>query len=213
MIYMLYLHIDFTFMIYLSKHYIRPSMPDVSFWATLVSTGGAVLAGVGAVAVTNWGAMRRDAMQSERLRQEQRAEVLRQACAGLLAAAEQLRVQMEIACQRQWRDMNARVSAIEQCASEVGLRVSQVALIGGKDVAQVARSFANEATGLAAALVKNTKMGDQKLGDKAADAGYVEPLPGFAKFDAELDRLYQAIAGAIDRLEGPRLPGVLPSGE
>gem|GEM_PF-5693790 len=97
--------------------------------------------------------------------------------------------------------MNARVSSIERCASEVGLSVSQVALIGGEEVSRAARSFAAEATGLAAALVKNTKMGSQGSVGKVADAGYVEPSPGFTKFDAELDRLYQAIAGAIDRLE------------
>jgi hypothetical protein len=90
--------------------------------------------------------------------------------------------------------MNARVYAVQQCATEVGLCASRVALLGGTEVSQAARSFANTASGLAAALVKNTKMGDVKVLDNDNEAGYVEPRPDFVEFDTQLDLLYQALA-------------------
>jgi hypothetical protein len=187
-------------------------MPDVSLWTTLISSGGAVLAGMGGVAMTLRGAirrdaeqaeqqLRRDAAQAERQQHEQRADARRQVGSDLAAAAMQFRVQVQIACQRQWRDMNTRVYDIQQRAIEVGLYASRVALLGGPEVSEATRSFTEVATSLAAALVRNTKMGDITVLDKDSEAGYVEPRPDFTEFDARLDRLCSALAAEIKGMD------------
>jgi hypothetical protein len=172
-------------------------VPDASLWTTLISTCGAICAGAGGIAITHWGAIRRDAVQAERQQGEERANARRKACSDLLAAAARLRVQVEMACQRQWRDMNARISDIQQCATDVGLCASQVALLGGTELPGTARSFANAASALTAEVVKNTKMGDLRAVDSSDESGYVEPSPSFTEFDSHLERLYQVIPKEI----------------
>lgn len=142
-------------------------MPDASLWTTLISTCGAICAGAGGIAITHWGAIRRDAAKADRQQREERANARRKACSDLLAAAARLRVQVEMACQRQWRDMNARIFGIQQCATDVGFCASQVALLGGTELPGTARSFANAASALTAAVVKNTKMHVQGTVDRA----------------------------------------------
>jgi hypothetical protein len=90
--------------------------------------------------------------------------------------------------------MNTRVYDIQQRAIEVGLYASRVALLGGAEASEATRSFAEAATGLAAALVRNAKMGDVKIIDKDSEAGYIEPQPDFTEFDTRLRRLYNALA-------------------
>ena len=97
--------------------------------------------------------------------------------------------------------MNTRLYDIQQRAIEVGLYASRAALLGGPEVSEATRSFAEVATSLAAVLVRNTKMGDIKDLGKDSEAGYVEPRPDFAEFDARLDRLYNALAAEIKRAD------------
>jgi hypothetical protein len=170
---------------------------DASLWATLISTCGAICAGAGGITITHWGAIRREAAQADRRQREERADARRKACSDLLAAAARLRVQVEIACQRQWRDMNARIADIQQCATDVSLCASQVALLGGTELPGTARSFANAASALTAAMIKNTKMGGPQVLDVSNESGYVEPSPSFMEFDSRLEHLYEVIRTEI----------------
>ena len=96
---------------------------------------------------------------------------------------------------------NTRLYDIQQRAIEVGLYASRAALLGGPEVSEATRSFAEVATSLAAVLVRNTKMGDIKDLGKDSEAGYVEPRPDFAEFDAKLNRVYNALAAEIKRAD------------
>jgi hypothetical protein len=161
-------------------------MPDFSVAATVISTTGALLGALGVVALTHWANIRREEAQAKReeaqanrQRSDQRTQARRQAYVDLLGAAAQLKIEIKIAEQRHWKDMNVRLATIQQHAASAGLHASRVALIS-PETAEAARALASAAGQLAAATASHTNMGyqgEQFLG------GQITPPADFTEFD------------------------------
>ncbi|MGH3722223.1 MAG: hypothetical protein ACRDRI_25965 [Pseudonocardiaceae bacterium] len=167
-------------------------MPDFSVVATVISTTGALFGAFGGAALNSWvtarreeAQARREEVQASRQRQDQRTHARRQAYGDLLGTATQLKAEIEIAGQRYWRDMNARLATIQEHAVSAGVHASRVALLS-PDKAEDARALASAAVRLAAATAKDTTMRDE--------GGDIIRPADFAEFDACLTRFSDAAA-------------------
>ncbi len=172
-------------------------MPDFSVVVTVISTIGALLGALGGVALTHRANIRREEAQARReeaqanrQRKDQRTQEHRQACADLLGTANQLKVEIGIAEQRHWKDMNVRVATIQRHAASAGLHASRVALLS-PETAAAARALASASARLVAATLKYTDMGyqgEQFLG------GQITLAADFTEFDECIERFYRAAA-------------------
>jgi hypothetical protein len=160
-------------------------MPDVSVVATVISTTGTLLGALGGVALTYGVTVRREEAQASRQRKDQRTQARRQAYVDLLGTATQLQVEIEIAGQRHWKDMNVRLAAIQEHAVTAGVHASRVALLS-PETAEAARALASAAVLLAAATAKHTNMGDE--------GGQITRPADFTEFDDCLKRFSDAAA-------------------
>ncbi|HKR50184.1 MAG TPA: hypothetical protein VJT72_11485 [Pseudonocardiaceae bacterium] len=172
-------------------------MPDFSVVTTVISTTGALVGALGVVAVTHRANARREETQFRREEtqfnrqwKEQRTEARRQVYADLLGAANQLKVEVEIAGQRHWRDMNVRLATIQQHAVSAGLHASRVALLS-PETAEAALSLASAARLLTAAVAKRTNLGYQ--GEQFLGGEITHPAD-FAEFDECIKRFSDAAA-------------------
>ncbi len=176
-------------------------MPDFSVVATLISTIGALLGALGGVALTHRANIRREEAQARReeaqanrQREDQRTQERQQAYADLLGTANQLKVEIETAGQRHWKDMNVRVAAIQRHAVSAGLHASRVALLS-PETAAVARALATASTQLVAATLKHTEMGYR---DEQFLGGQITRAANFTEFDECIEHFYRAAARDID---------------
>ncbi|GAA2854858.1 hypothetical protein [Nonomuraea rubra] len=169
-------------------------MPDPAFWTTLISTSGALLGGIGGVLISHRSTLRRDLAQEEQRHRDRRLTAREETHQRMLAAAATLRVELEITCQRQWRDMDIRVLTIQQHAVSVGVEATQLAMYLPKPSATLARSLATAASALAAEVVKNTEMGHVNGPEMQYLGGFVKAAPDFREFDRILDELCTSVA-------------------
>lgn len=154
-------------------------MPNLSVVVAVISTIGALLGALGGAALTHWANLRREEVQFNRQRKDQRTLARRQAHGELLGAAHQLRSKIEIAAQRHWKDMDVRVAAIQEHAESTGLHASRVALIS-PETAEAALSLASAARRLTAAVAKHTELGYQ--GEQFIGGEITHPAD-FTEFD------------------------------
>lgn len=162
-------------------------MPDFSVLATAISTTGTLLGALGGVALTYGVTVRREEAQARRRRKDQRTQARRQAYVDLLGATTQLKVEIEIAGQRYWKDMNVRLATIQEHAVSAGMHASRVALLS-PEAGQAARALASAAIQLAAATAEHTNLGSQDEG------GQITRPADFREFDDCLTHFSDAAA-------------------
>ncbi|MEV5710599.1 hypothetical protein [Actinoallomurus sp. NPDC052274] len=164
-------------------------MPDGSTLASLITAGGTV----GGVAVTLWGTVRRESVQAERDRRRHALEARQAAYGELLGPATQLRVQLELAGQRSWRDLDVKLAAIDEHVRTVGQRAAQVAVLAPGETAEAARALAAAATALAAFAARHAELKYDPGPEKKFLIGEIRAPFDFAAFDARLAEMYRAI--------------------
>ncbi|HUY50746.1 MAG TPA: hypothetical protein VMV92_34410 [Streptosporangiaceae bacterium] len=96
---------------------------------TVISTAGTLLGALGGIVLSNWVNARQEERRAARQRADEQVQARRTACADLLGAAAQLRVQIQIAGMRQWADMNIKLGEAQDYATSIGLCASRVALL------------------------------------------------------------------------------------
>jgi hypothetical protein len=161
-------------------------MPDGSALITAAGT-------VAGVAVTLWGTVRRESAQAERERGRLALEARQAAYGELLGPAMQLRVELELAGQRSWRDLDVKLATVDEHARTVGQRASHVAVLAPPEVAEAARALAAAATALAAFAARNAELKYDPGPETRFLIGEIRAPFDFAAFDARLEEMYQAI--------------------
>lgn len=188
-------------------------MADVSVVATVISTVGTLLGALGAVALTNRVNARREEAQADRQqaladrqRKDQQTQARRLAYVDLLGTACQLRTEIEIAGQQDWKDMDVRLAAIQQHAVSVGVHASRVALLsstvssrvsstGALGTAEAAGALELAARRLTAATTAHTELRYQ---DEQCLGGKITLPADFTEFDECIERFSRAAAQDSD---------------
>ncbi|GLW10186.1 hypothetical protein Misp01_53150 [Microtetraspora sp. NBRC 13810] len=177
-------------------------MVDASILTTMISTGGVILGALsafGGVTLTNRANLRKEERQAERQQEERREQECHQAFAELLAGAARLRMQVEIAAQRPWVDMNAHLNSIQEQAALVLTHAYQVALLRPGVVGTAARNLGAEGSDLTGKVVRSTRLDyDHDTGELRS--GEITTVPDFGLLDQRIAEFYTAAAGkaAID---------------
>lgn len=174
-------------------------MTDVSVITTAISTIGALIGALGGVAFTHGVNVRRDEREARRRRADDQAKALMAAYLDLVGPATQLRVIIELAAQRHWKDMDGRLNAIQEKATIVGLQSARVALLSPGEVAVAAQKLAEAARQLAAEAVRQTKIGYD--GDKFL-GGQMLAAPDCAPFDDCLKQFYLVGQTSVGQTSG-----------
>lgn len=145
-------------------------MPDFSVFSAVITTAGALLGALGGAELTHRAHLRREEAQAKReearanqQRKDQRTQARRHAYSELLSAARQLRSTIEIAAQRHWRDMDARLATIQEHAEFTNRHAAHVAVLSPK-MAEAALALGSTAVRLAAVTIKHTNTGYQGEG-------------------------------------------------
>jgi hypothetical protein len=165
-------------------------MSDVSVATTVISTTGALLGALGGATLTYRANAQREEAQASRQRKDQRTQARRQAYVDLLGTAVQLKAEIEIAGQRHWKDMNVRLTSIQQHAVSAGLHASRVVLLS-PETAEAALALASAAGRLAAATANHTNMGYE--GERFLGGEITRPAD-FMEFDQCIKRFFDAAA-------------------
>ena len=175
-------------------------MLDASLGPALASAGGAVAA----VVATMWGTIRRESAQSERERNRLSLEARQAAYSDLMAPAMELRVQIDLAGQRAWRDMDVKLTAIDENARLLGQHASRVAVLAPAEVAEPARALVSAATALAACALRNAEMVYEPGRDARFLIGEIRAPFDFGVFDRCLTRMYEVIDADLTKGQDAR---------
>src|SRR5437763_4676860 len=132
---------------------------DPSLLTTAIATCGALFGALGGVGLTYRANIRQEEVQAGRRLRESRIQERRQAYLDLMGAATQFRVEVLVAGQRHWKDMNLRLAAIQQHATAAGMHASRIALLAEDGVGGAALAVAGAVTALAATTARQTDMG------------------------------------------------------
>jgi hypothetical protein len=158
-------------------------MPDFSVFSAVITTAGALLGALGGAELTHRAHLRREEAQAKReearanqQRKDQRTQARRHAYSELLGTARQLRSKIEFAAQRHWRDLDAKLAAIQEHAESVSLHAAHVELLSPK-TAEAAHALASAAVRLAADTVQHINPGYQ------GEGGQITHPPSFEDFD------------------------------
>jgi hypothetical protein len=183
-------------------------MSDVSVIATLITTAGTLGGALGGIGLTSWTGIRREERQAMRQREEARAAIRQQAYVDLLGESAQIRIHIEITCQRQWRDMDVRLGRAQDYAVTIGLRAAHAALLSPSDVADAALNLGRAASKLAAWTAINANMGHSVGPSDHFAGGVVSMKPDFAELDASTAEFLRLVSAAFDKAPqiGPQLP-------
>jgi hypothetical protein len=166
----------------------------VYVWAALISAVSTLSGALGGIALTSILEARRQQRQAQSAAEIERVAVRDQARADLLAAVTRLRVDVELACARHWRDMNVRLAAIQEQAVTTGVLASRVALLSPGREAEVAFALGRCASALAALTAKSITLGDYDGPNKQFMAGDITGVrPDFS----QLERLVAEFLGLI----------------
>ncbi len=165
-------------------------MPDFSVVTTVISTTGTLLGALGGAALAHWVNLRREETQFNRQRKDQRAHARQQAYGELLSTATRLRSSIEIAGQQHWKDMNVRLTMVQEHALSAHVHASRVALLS-PEMTDVAFALAKAAVRLAATTGEHTEMGYQ--GEQFLGGQIIRPVD-FKEFDECFKRFSNAMA-------------------
>jgi hypothetical protein len=177
-------------------------MPDFSVVTAAISAAGVLLAAVSGAALTHWADVRREKaqarreeVQANRQRRDQQMQERRQACADLLGTAAQLKVELEIAGQRHWKDMNVKLASIQERAASAAPQASRVALLS-PETAEAALALASAMGRLAAFTTDHTDLGYQ--GERFLGGQLIHPVD-FTEFDECFKRFSRAAAQDVKK--------------
>jgi hypothetical protein len=160
-------------------------MPDISIIATVITTAGTLGGALGGITLTNWTGIRREELQAERQRAHAREDARHSAHAELLSASAQLRVHVEITCEQQWPDLDARLTTAQEHAATIGLHAARSALLSSAAPADAALTLAAAARKLVARLTSNAEIERDFSGPgERFRRGVVAAKPDFTEFDA-----------------------------
>ena len=171
-------------------------MPDISMTATIISTAGTLCGALGGIALTGGMSQRREERQAERQREDARTAAHQQAYADLVGAAAQMRVHIETACQRYWKDMNIRLATIQDQATAVGLQASRVALLSPGAVAEGALALGQAASRLSAWAARNAELGDYSGPNVQFLAGQLKSAPDLTDLEARTAEFLRLASGS-----------------
>ena len=172
-------------------------MPDASLGPALASAGGAVAA----VVATMWGTTRRESALSEREHNRLSLEARQVVYSDLMAPAMELRVQIDLAGQRAWRDMDVKLTAIDENVRLLGQHASRVAVLAPAEVAESARALISAATALAARALRNAEMTYEPGLEARFLIGEIRAPLDFGDFDRCLTRMYEVIEIDLDKVK------------
>lgn len=172
-------------------------MPDSALWTAMISTGGALGAGLGGVALTYRGTIRREERQADREREAQRVRERRQAYAEILGAAARLRVRVRSTSQRQWRDMNIKLAELQELAAGFDRVAWGVALLSPEPVAQTAHALTEAADGLVGHVMSKAELGRPNGPDEQFVEGLIRNPVDFSAFEDRLGELKEAMVADV----------------
>jgi hypothetical protein len=173
-------------------------MPDVSVIGALITTAGTLAGALGGIVLTSWTGIRREERQTRRLREDAQKSTLQEAYADLLGESAQMRVHIEITCQRHWNDLDVRLTRAQDHAVTIGLLAYRAALLSPGDTANAALELGNAARKLSAWTAINADLVHSTSSDNQFSGGVVVGRPDFAEMDgaaAEFLRLASAALG------------------
>lgn len=181
-------------------------MSDPSVIPVVISSAGALVGALGGIALTSgFNARQEDrrARQEEaraaRHQADQQAEARLAACADLLGAAAQLRMQLRTLGSRHWADMNVKLAAVQEQATSIGLYASRVALLVPGEVAEAATELSVAAGELAAQVSKDARISAPGHPAEMLLGGQLNAPPDLADFDARITTFQQAAAETSTR--------------
>jgi hypothetical protein len=178
--------------------------------AALISAVGTLCGALGGIALTSGLEARRQERQAQSAAASEKTAVRAQARADLLAAITRLRVDIELTCARHWRDMNVRLTAIQEQAVTTGVLASRVALLSPGQEAETAFALGKCASELAARTAKSVTLGDFEGPNKQFIAGDITGVR--PDFD-ELERLVTAFLNQISPGQATASTGTATSAE
>jgi hypothetical protein len=163
-------------------------------FAALISAVGTLSGALGGIALTSGLEARRQQRRADGEAATERAAVRDQARADLLASITRLRVDIELACARHWRDMNVRLTAVQEQAVTTGVLATRIALLSPVQEAEAAFALGKCASRLAALTARSITLGDFDGPNKQFIAG---DITGIRPDLSELDRLVTAFLSLI----------------
>lgn len=182
-----------------------------TIYAALISAVGTLCGALGAIALTSGLEGRRQQRQAAIVAASERAAVMDQARADLLAALTRLRVDIELTCARHWRDMNVRLSAIQEQALTANVLASRVALLSPGQEAEIAFALGKCASGLTALTAKSMTLGNFDGPDKQFLAGEITGTrPNFDELESLLARFLLLIS-PVQPTAAPRAAAIRPA--
>jgi len=172
---------------------------------TIISMVGTLCGALGGIALTSSLESRRQQRQADSAAASERAAAHRQACTDLLDAIAQLRIDVDLACARYWRDMNVRLAGIQEQTVAAGVRAARVAMISPDPTeADAALALGKCASRLSAWTAKSVKLGDFDGPDRQFVAGEITVRPDFTELD-ELEATFLRLVLPAQPAAGPRL--------
>jgi hypothetical protein len=161
--------------------------------AAVVSAVATLCGALGGIALTSRLESQRQSRAADRAAADASSAARQQACIDLLAALTQLRVDVELACARHWRDMNVRLSGIQEQAATSGSLAARVAMLAPAE-GSAALALGGCASKLSAWTARSvTLAGDFEGPSNQFVAGQITARPDFA----ELDELITAFLGLV----------------
>ena len=172
--------------------------------AAAISTVGTLLGALGGVALASGASARqeeRQARREERRADRQQAEARAQACwaacADLLGAAAQFRIQIQIIGSSYWADMNVKLATAQDQVTSVGLCASRVALLVPGQVADAAIALSLTAGEMAATVARDARLAVHGDPAQMFRGGELPAAPDLRVLDARVDAFRGAAAGAV----------------
>lgn len=159
--------------------------------AALISAVGTLCGALGGIALTN----RMEWRRQQHAAAGEQAATHGQVCTDLIAAVTGLRADVQLACARHWRDMNVRLTAIqEQAATARGL-ASRVAMIAAdRAEAEAALALSRCASALSAWTAEAASLGDFDGPNRQFMAGQIVDPPDFTELDERTAAFLRLVA-------------------
>jgi hypothetical protein len=180
-------------------------MADPYVLTSVITATGTLLGALGGVALNSWATVRAEDRRAQlgerhrvRQRADQRAEESWAACADLLAAAAQLRVQTQVLGPWRCPDMNVRLAAVQDQATAIGRLGSRVVLLAlGEGTSAAAQALAESAGDLAAQLTGHADLDGTGSQPGPTVGGVLRAPVDLAAFDLRVDAFRRAAAGDV----------------
>jgi hypothetical protein len=164
-------------------------------FAALISAVGTLCGALGGIALTSGMESRRQQRLAEGAAASEKAAAHERACTDLLTAITQLRVDVELACARHWRDMNVRLTAIQEQAVATGVQAARVAMISPDPAeAEAALALGRCASRLSAWTAKSVLLGDFEGPNQQLLPGQIIERPNLAELDEILSAFLRLVS-------------------